>query len=274
MSMHLDEKRLHQLLEGELSHAEEQRLHRHLREECPQCEAFLESLDEGRAGLLLAVLARTRRPPDLSIQAQREVMEQGAPRRFGLSHLLLPVAGLTLLLLVGLAFTLAHVMGSDTAESSRVKGDTVAAPAVDLAIGRISAGARERIVRVRAEEILEPHDRVVFRVSTEGSCLVYLVRIDEGSLEVLVPLPGEKPVRHPGGSFTPSMKGRPAAMNLSGLNGRQHFAALCATQPLDLPEDLDTLVGVLRAGQEPAGSDDVVSYDVVTITVGPKDDTP
>jgi hypothetical protein len=105
---------------------------------------------------------------------------------------------------------------------------------------------------------------VVFRVTTDAPCYMYLVRVGPDGLEVLIPDYFDEPIRHRGGAYTPSAGGNPVAYSLSGNAGTQHFAAVCPKSPLASLTDLQPLADHLWGAGEAV---DVVSYDVVTLRV-------
>ena len=82
--------------------------------------------------------------------------------------------------------------------------------------------------------------------------------------DILFPEYFDEPVRHRGGSFTPTAAGSPVAYSLSGNFGAQHFVAVCSHRPLSALGDLQPLAESLWGAGQPV---DVVSYSVVTLRV-------
>jgi hypothetical protein len=117
---------------------------------------------------------------------------------------------------------------------------------------------------VASGAVVTPGSRVVFRVITDASCYLYLVRVGPDGLEVLIPDYLDEPLHHPGGAYTPTASGSPVAYSLAGNAGPQHFAAVCSPSPLASLADLQPLAEQLWGTGERM---DVVSYDVVTLQV-------
>jgi len=267
MTGHLDDKRLTALLDGTLGTEQERELAEHLRQDCRECDDFLASLDEDTERRLLAILARVEAAPDLSPAAQEMVLERRKARFFGLPPLLVPVAGLALLLLVGLAVVLGHALVTDEGSRERIKGTEVA-PAVELTFGRVeTTSGSNQVVRVASGDELSTADRLVFELRTAGPCFLYLVRVDAQGVHVLLPAAGQAPLHHAGGDYVPSADGRPLGISLAGLSGAQRFVAVCAMEPLALPDGLRPLMK--RSKEAPAARQrhEVISLNEVEIVV-------
>ena len=263
MTVHLDEKRLEALLEGKLSSAEEADLARHLAgEECPACEEFLGNLDEGVEAQLFRILSRSASAGDLPTGANRKILESITPKRPVPRAVLIPAVGFTVVALL----VLAVVFWLPAGDGVRVKGDGEKVVGIELSLGLVEpakAGTVE-VRRVASGAEVSQDNLVVFRVTTDAPCCLYLVRVGPDGLEVLVPDYFDEPVRHRGGAYLPTTAGNPVAYSLAGNAGTQHFAAVCSQKPLASLKDLQPLAESLWRAGEPV---DMVSYSVVTLRV-------
>jgi hypothetical protein len=161
---------------------------------------------------------------------------------------------------------LAVVLWLPSGDGTRVKGDAAGVVRVELSLGVVEPG-RDGAVEVRrvgSGAVVALGSRVVFRVTTDASCCLYLVRVGPDGLEVLIPDYFDEPLRHQGGAYTPAAAGSPVAYSLAGNAGTQHFAAVCSPSPLASLADLQPLAERLWGARERV---DVVSYDVVTLQV-------
>ena len=263
MTVHLDEKRLEALLDGKLRPEEEASLARHLAAgECPTCEEFLGGLDESAETQLFSILQRSTSAGDLSTEANRKILASITPRRPLPRAVLVPAVGFAVVALL----VLAVVFWLPPGEGTRIKGDEDRVVGIELSLGVVEpakAGTVE-VRRVASGAEVSQENLVVFRVTTEAPCYLYLVRVGPDGLEVLVPDYFDEPVRHKGGTYTPTAAGNPVAYSLLGNAGTQHFAAACSKKPLASLKDLQPLADHLWGAGEPV---DVVSYNVVTLRV-------
>jgi hypothetical protein len=271
MTDHLDEERLQALLEGRLDPEQEAALARHLAEEgeCRACEEFLGGLDESVEGQLFSVLERSLRARDLPAEANRRILETVASKRPQISRaILLPAAGFAFVVLVVLAAV--FWFSAEEGEGARIKGDPAGGVRVELSLGLVEAGrdGAVEVRRVASGSVVSLKSRLVFGVNTDAPCYLYLVRVGPDGLEVLLPDYFGEPLRHPGGSYTPMAGSQPAAYDLEGNAGTQHFAAVCSKGPLASPKDLQPLADRLWGAGDRL---DVVSYDVVTLQVSGED---
>jgi hypothetical protein len=263
MTVHLDEKRLKALLDGKLPTEEEAALARHLAEgECLTCEELLGSLDESVETKLFRILSRSSRAADLPTEANRKILESITPKRLVPRAILIPAAGFAIVALL----VLAVVFWLPPGEGTRIKGNEDRVVGIELSLGLVEpdkAGTVE-VRRVASGAEVSQKNLVVFRVTTDAPCYLYLVRVGPDGLEVLVPDYFDEPVRHKGGAYTPSAAGNPVAYSLSGSAGTQHFAAVGSKKPLASLKDLQPLADHLWGAGEAV---DVVSYNVVTLRV-------
>jgi hypothetical protein len=263
MTEHLNEESLRALLDGRLKPEQEAALARHLAEgECPACEEFLGGLDVSVETTLFGILHRSTQARDLPYEANRKILESISKRRPMPRAMLIPAAGFAVVALLVLGL----VWWSPSGAGTRVKGDESKAVGIELSLGLVEpakAGTVE-VRRVASGAVVDQANLVVFRVTTDAPCYMYLVRVGPDGLEVLVPEYFDEPVRHRGGVYTPNAAGNPVAYPLSGNQGTQHFAAVCPTRPLASLKDLQPLADRLWGAGGPA---DVVSYDVVTLQV-------
>jgi hypothetical protein len=263
MTVHLDEKRLQALLDGKLAPEEEAALARHLAEgECSTCEELLGSLDESVEIKLFQILDRSSQAGDLPSEANRKILESITPKRPVPRAILIPAAGFAVVALL----VLAVVFWLPPEEGTRIKGDEDKVVGIELSLGVVEpdkAGTVE-VRRVASGAEVSQENLVVFRVTTDAPCHLYLVRVGPDGLEVLLPDYFDEPIRHKGGAFTPTAAGNPVAYPLAGSAGTQHFAAVCSSKPLASLKDLQPLADHLWGAGEPV---DVVSYNVVTLRV-------
>lgn len=266
MTDHLNQERLQALLEGRLKPEQEAALARHLAEgECQTCEEFLGGLDESVEKKLFIILDRSTQAADLSVEAQQQILETVSSKRPAIPRMvLIPAAGFAFVALLALAVVLWFSAGEGG--ETRIKGDQAGVVRVELSLGLVEAGKAGvvEVRRVASGAAVSLESQVVFRVTTDAACYLYLVRVGPDGLEVLLPDYFDEPVRHPGGPYTPMAGGQPAAYSLSGNAGTQHFAALCSKSPLASLKDLQPLAEHLWGAGERV---DVVSYDVVTLQV-------
>ncbi len=264
MTVHLNEERLRALLDGSLGPRQEAALARHLAEgECRICEEFLSGLDQSVEARLFSVLDRSARAADLPAEANRRILQSFESRRPPIPRaILVPAAGFAVVVLLVLALVLWLPAGDGT----RVKGDAAEVVRVELSLGVVEPGqdGAVGVRRVASGAVVASGSRVVFRVTTDASCYLYLVRVGPDGLEVLVPEYFNEPLRHQGGAYTPTASGSPVAYSLTGNAGTQHFAAVCPKSPLASLADLQPLAEQLWGAGERV---DVVSYDVVTLQV-------
>lgn len=264
MTEHLNEERLQALLDGRLKPQEEAALAGHLAEgECPTCEEFLGGLEQRVEERLFSILDRSTRAADLPAEASRRIVETLSSRRPTVPRaILIPAAGFA----VATLLVLAVIFSVPSGEGTRIKGGEAGIVRVELSLGVVEpakAGTFE-VRRVASGTEVNQQNLVVFRVTTDAPCYMYLVRVGPDGLEVLVPDYFDQPVRHRGGVYTPTAAGNPVACSLSGNAGTQHFAAVCPMRPLASLEDLQPLADRLWGAGKPA---DVVSYAVVTLLV-------
>jgi len=266
MTDHLNQKRLQALLDGGLGPEQEAALARHLAEgECQTCEEFLGGLDRSVEEKLFSILDRSLRAQDLPAEANRRILETVSSKRPAMPRLvLIPAAGFAFVALLALAVVLWFSTGEG--EGTRIKGDPAEVVRVELSLGLVEAGkaGAVEVRRVASGAAVSLESRVVFRVTTDAACYLYLVRVGPDGLEVLLPDYFDEPVRHPGGPYTPMAGSQPAAYSLLGNAGTQHFAAVCSKSPLASLKDLQPLADHLWGAGERL---DVVSYDVVTLRV-------
>lgn len=266
MTVHLDEERLQSLLDGRLKPEQEAALARHLAEgECPTCEEFLSGLGESVETKLFQILARSTQARDLPVEANQRILETVSSKRPAIPRMvLIPAAGFAFVALLALAVVLWFSAGEGA--GTRIKGDEPGVVGVELSLGIVEAGkdGAVEVRRVASGSAVSLESRVVFRVTTDAPCYLYLVRVGPDGLEVLLPDYFDEPLRHQGGSYTPTAGGNPAAYPLEGNAGAQHFVAVCPRNPLAELKDLQPLADHLwKAGERV----DVVSYDVVTLQV-------
>jgi hypothetical protein len=263
MTVHLDEKRLQALLDGKLQPEEEAALARHLAAgECQTCEELLGGLDESVEKKLFEILHRTASAGELSPEANRKILESITTKRPVPRAILIPAAGFAVVALL----VLAVVFWLPPEEGTRIKGDHDRVVGIELSLGLVEpakAGTVE-VRRVASGAEVSQQNLVVFRVTTDAPCYMYLVRVGPDGLEVLVPDYFDEPIRHRGGAYTPSAGSNPVAYPLAGNTGAQHFAAVCSKGPLASVEDLQPLAEHLWGAKQAV---DVVSYDVVTLRV-------
>jgi hypothetical protein len=236
MTVHLDEKRLQALLDGRLAPKEEAALARHLAE--GECSG------------------------DLPTEANRKILQSITPSRPMPHAILIPAAGFAIVALL----VLAVVFWLPPEEETRIKGDEDKVVGIELSLGVVEpdkAGTVE-VRRVASGAEVGQENLVVFRVTTDAPCHLYLVRVGPDGLEVLLPDYFDEPIRHKGGAFTPTAAGNPVAYPLAGNAGTQHFAAVCSKKPLANLADLQPLADRLWGAGKAV---DVVSYNVVTLRV-------
>ena len=266
MTDHLNQERLQALLEGRLKPEQEAALARHLAEgECQTCEEFLGSLDESVETKLFQILDRSAQAQDLPEETNQRILETVSSKRPPIPRIvLIPAAGFAFVVLLALAAVL--WFSAEEGEGTRIKGDEPGVVGVELSLGLVEpakAGTVE-VQRVASGAEVSPETLVVFRVTTDAPCYLYLVRVGPDGLEVLIPDYFDEPIRHRGGAYTPTAAGNPVAYSLSGNAGTQHFAAVCSKSPLASLKDLQPLAEHLWGAGERV---DVVSYDVVTLQV-------
>jgi hypothetical protein len=264
MTDHLNPERLQALLDGKLKPEQEAALARHLAGgECPTCEEFLGGLDESVEKKLISILDRSTSAGELSTEANRKILESITPRRPPVPRaVLIPAAGFAVVALL----VLAVVLWLPSDDTTRIKGDEAGVVHVALSLGLVEpakAGTVD-VRRVASGAEVKPENLVVFRVTTNAPCYMYLARVGPDGLEVLVPDYFDEPIRHQGGAYTPSVAGNPVAYSLAGNAGTQHFVAVCSPGPLASLKDLQPLADRLWGAGERV---DVVSYDVVTLRV-------
>jgi hypothetical protein len=263
MMVHLNEERLKALLDGKLTSEEEASLARHLAEgECATCEEFLGGLDESIERKLFQILERSISAGDLPTEANRKILESITPRRPVPRAVLIPAVGFAVVALL----VLAVVFWLPLEEGTRIKGDEDRVVGIELSLGVVEpakAGTVD-VRRVASGAEVSSNNLVLFRVTTDAPCYMYLVRVGSDGLEVLVPDYFDEPVFHRGGVYTPAVGGNPVAYSLSGNAGTQHFAAVCPKSPFSSLEDLQSLAEHLWGARQAV---DVVSYDVVTLRV-------
>ena len=186
MKVHLDEKRLQALLDGRLTSEEEASLARHLVEgECSTCEEFLGGLDEGVEKKLFEILHRSTSARELSTQANRRILESISNKSPTPRAILVPAVGFAVVALL----VLAVVFWLPLEEGTRIKGDEDPVVGIELSLGLVEP-ARAGTVDVRRAASgteVSPDNLVLFRVTTDASCYIYLVRVGPDGLEVLVP---------------------------------------------------------------------------------------
>jgi hypothetical protein len=272
MKQHLNRELLERLLAGRLSVAEERELFSHLVEDCEECENFMAALDDEQTGLLIEIIERANEAADLPPAAREQVLA-GRPGRFlGIPLRLVPVAGIAMLAVIGFSLALVHFSMPDGGETTRIKGteEQVKAPAVELTLGRLRTDANNatNIERIASGVKVSQGERLAFRIDTSGPCYLYLACLDSGAIEMLSPDSGRAPVHHPGGAYTPKFAGRAAAFSLKGHAGKLSFISACAVRPLQRPED------ILRRAAKSLGPAEMVSFDVVDLTVTEEADEP
>ncbi len=270
MSVHLDKQSLESLLDGGMSLAQERRLSRHLQEDCPQCQDFLESMPEEKEAELMRILIRTQESGSALPVMPAELLPTKRFRIFSGRPWLVPAFSLAVLVLCGWAVSLAFMTWSQEQTTFRSKGSVmIERPTVELTVGRLhkTADGQSEIERLANGAALAGDSQLVFKLEVGGPCYLYLLRMAEHRFELLVPADGQSPLHHPGGTFLPELAGQPASFALKGLAGNQHFVALCAPAPLSVPADLESLTQSLAEQSPPAPGLRMVSLDRVAIRV-------
>jgi len=260
---HLEPETIRRLLSGAIRGAEASLLARHLEAGCEACEALLAGGGEATALDGAADLALLRLGPpgapgnDLEWARIRRALRR--PER------LRRLAGLAsaAVLLLGLGAALRPGSGGAPAPAAwdGLKGIAAGPVGVRLRFSVVSpesgGGQLERGVTGTA---LSPEAQLLFRAEVGGPAELALLRLGPDGAEVI--WEGRATAA---GAVDVEVGGRPAAVPLRGLSGRQRFALVGG--PSLGPERLAEALKALSAGATPSAPGPPLALDSVEVTV-------
>jgi hypothetical protein len=261
---HLEPETVRRLLSGAIRGPEASRLARHLEARCEACEALL-----GAGGAATALDGAADRallrlgPPGEPGNDVEWARIRGALRRPERLHRLAGLATAAVLLVgVGMALLAGSGVAPGSGPWDGLKGVASPQPGVRLrfSVASEAPGAARLLERGASGAALPAEAQLLFRAEVGGPAALALLRLGPDGAEVI--WEGRAAAA---GTVDVEVGGRPAAVPLRGLSGRQRFALIGA--PSLGRERLAEALRALSAEAPPAAPGPPLALDVVEVTV-------